>query len=235
MQAQSWAQPTLATSGRNSLESFGKFSRVSSWAKTFAACLVGAEGFSSKLCVLTWKLKATQYSRFYFQLQVLVRPTSETGSGLLLKTPNAFLMEGRTPHGGSQSTGTLAQQAQTGELMRVLSMLPTPRANKIAGYSSPGFRPTLYQALLPTPTVSGNHNRKGASPNSGDGLSTAVKMLATPTARDWKSGKASPATMARNSRPLSEQIGGLLNPRFVAQMMGFPPDWCELPAPALSS
>ncbi len=73
----------------------------------------------------------------------------------------------------------------------------------------------------PTPTVHGNHNRKGASVNSGDGLATAVK-LATPTARDWKSGKASQVTMERNSRPLSEQIGGSLNPTWVEWLMGWP-------------
>jgi hypothetical protein len=38
---------------------------------------------------------------------------------------------------------------------------------------------------LPTPTVHGNHNRKGCSEKSGDGLTTAVaKMLPTPKAVD---------------------------------------------------
>lgn len=79
--------------------------------------------------------------------------------------------------------------------------------------------------LLPTPTVDGNYNKKGASAASGDGLHTAVTKLATPTSRDWRSGKASPATMERNARPLSEQIGGLLNPEFVEKMMGWPANW----------
>ena len=47
-------------------------------------------------------------------------------------------------------------------------------------------------------------------------------LLPTPTARDWRSGKASEATHARNSRPLSEVIGGHLNPEFVEYLMGFP-------------
>jgi len=39
--------------------------------------------------------------------------------------------------------------------------------------------------LLPTPTVCGNYNRKGASPTSGDGLITALrKMWPTMLARD---------------------------------------------------
>ena len=53
-------------------------------------------------------------------------------------------------------------------------------------------------------------------------------MLPTPTARDWRSGKASRATLERNSRPLNEVIGGSLNPRFVEQMMGFPVGWTDL-------
>jgi len=82
--------------------------------------------------------------------------------------------------------------------------------------------------LWPTPTVCGNYNRKGASATSGDGLATAVTKCATPTARDWKSGKASQATMDRNSRPLSEQIGGSLNPTWVEWLMGWPLGWTDL-------
>jgi hypothetical protein len=80
----------------------------------------------------------------------------------------------------------------------------------------------------PTPTVCGNYNRKGASPTSGDGLATAVLKCATPTARDWQSGKASQATHNKNSRPLSEQIGGSLNPTWVEWLMGWPLGWTDL-------
>lgn len=52
--------------------------------------------------------------------------------------------------------------------------------------------------------------------------------LATLTARDWRSGKASEATHARNSRPLSEQIGGDLNPQWCDGFMGFPIGWTAL-------
>jgi hypothetical protein len=80
----------------------------------------------------------------------------------------------------------------------------------------------------PTPTVCGNYNRKGASKTSGDGLATAVLKVATPTARDWRSGKASQATHDKNSRPLSEQIGGSLNPTWVEWLMGWPLGWTDL-------
>ena len=54
--------------------------------------------------------------------------------------------------------------------------------------------------------------------------------LPTPTARDWRSGKASQATHDKNSRPLSEQIGGQLNPTWVEWLMGFPLGWTALDA-----
>lgn len=60
--------------------------------------------------------------------------------------------------------------------------------------------------MWPTPTLCGNHNRKGASKTSGDGLATKVKKYPTQTARDWKSGKASEKTMNKNSQPLSEVV-----------------------------
>lgn len=44
----------------------------------------------------------------------------------------------------------------------------------------------------PTPTVSGNYNRKGASLESGDGLETAVKRWPTPKAQDANSCGAQP-------------------------------------------
>ena len=42
------------------------------------------------------------------------------------------------------------------------------------------------RGLWPTPTLCGNHNRKGLSKTSGDGLETAVKNFPTPTAQDFK-------------------------------------------------
>lgn len=107
-------------------------------------------------------------------------------------------------------------------------------------------RPTLgamaKHNLWPTPTVSGNYNKAGASAKSGDGLATAVaKAWPTPTAsflcreggrvtprKSREGGKASQATHDRNARPLSEQIGGSLNPTWVEWLMGWPLGWTDL-------
>lgn len=55
-----------------------------------------------------------------------------------------------------------------------------------------------------------------------------MEMFPTPTARDWRSRKASQATMEKNARPLSEMIGGSLNPTWVEWLMGWPLGWTDL-------
>jgi site-specific DNA-cytosine methylase len=49
----------------------------------------------------------------------------------------------------------------------------------------------------------------------------------TPTHRDWKSGINH--SCWDNARPLSETVGGLLNPPWVEKLMGLPEGWTELP------
>jgi hypothetical protein len=78
--------------------------------------------------------------------------------------------------------------------------------------------PTL--VLHTSGTGSGSYVPAGMTPMPGP-------RWATPTARDWRSGKASAATHARNSRPLSEQVGGLLNPMWVEWLMGWPAGWTD--------
>jgi hypothetical protein len=72
-----------------------------------------------------------------------------------------------------------------------------------------------------TPTT-GNRPRSQAFRSKNPNLGELTQQLPTPTARDWRSGKASEATMQRNSRPLSEKVGGLLNPQWVEWLMGWP-------------
>ena len=78
--------------------------------------------------------------------------------------------------------------------------------------------------LWPTPTVTGNHNRKGASKHSGDGLATAVKNWPTPTCHDRK-GKD-----ATGGPCLTMVVGGTLNPMWVEWLMGWPVGWTDCDA-----
>jgi hypothetical protein len=149
-------------------------------------------------CEATWKAWAIGLRQDYSRRRKLGRRTGESES-ISLPTPTA------------QSYGT----NKGGAAGRV-------------GSAGPSLETMARHNLWPTPTVCGNDNRKGASPTSGDGLATADRRCSwpTPTARDWKSGSASPETMARNSRPLSEEAGpGLLNPTWVEWLMGVPTGW----------
>lgn len=94
--------------------------------------------------------------------------------------------------------------------------------------------------LLPTPRTS-DKNSPGIHGNGGQDLRTVVAMQAgmmpTPTTRDYKGARSAEALAAagRNeTNSLSDffaQTGkaSQLNPRFVLEMMGFPPNWTELP------
>lgn len=98
--------------------------------------------------------------------------------------------------------------------------VPTPRANEHGDYqydrgNHDKPRPTLtgWVKMFPTPVAtdagSGRINRS-ASPNAAERPTLAMMAKQnnwpTPTTRDWRSGKASQATMEKNSRPLSEAV-----------------------------
>lgn len=110
----------------------------------------------------------------------------------------------------------------------------------------------------PTPTVCGNHNRKGASPTSGDGLVTAVRQWPTPTASQHNFSESPESFFARRGilkakknngngagTPLAVavkapqgvpvQYEGNLNPDWVEALMGFPPGWTDVGRPLRTS
>jgi hypothetical protein len=64
----------------------------------------------------------------------------------------------------------------------------------------------------------------GVKPSAGKrreaDLPHQAKNWATPSARDWKSGKASRKTLTRNSRPLNEQV---LNEQAMKEQTGYRP------------
>ena len=86
--------------------------------------------------------------------------------------------------------------------------------------------------LWPTPTATlGTKGGRITPRKSREGgtliEAVAARQFATPTARDWRSGKASEETHEKNSRPLSEQVGGSLNPTWVEWLMGYPLGWTD--------
>lgn len=122
---------------------------------------------------------------------------------------------------------------------------PTPKSSDYRGglaTRAGGRRSNLNDSAkkFPTPTVidagSGRVNRSasdGATERPTLARMAKTGLLATPTARDWRSGKASEATHKKNSRPLSEQIGGSLNPEWVEWLMNWPLGWTDLEPSAM--
>lgn len=115
-------------------------------------------------------------------------------------------------------------------------LLPTPHANCHTGPGTSGRDGGLNLqtavARWPTPTLTGNYNRKGSSPNSGDGLATAVKKWPTPTARDHKdTGDCANVPinglLGRAVNP--SKASGSLNPTWTEWLQGYPAEWtvCE--------
>lgn len=93
-------------------------------------------------------------------------------------------------------------------------------------------------SFLPTPT---DASKGGGSSRSGNRINeipalqgmSRKGMWPTPSARDWKSGKASEKTLSKNARPLNECVentpsGGQLNPTWVEALMGFPCGWTDI-------
>ena len=146
-----------------------------------------------------------------------------------------------------QTQGLKVCNAQGKTVFMPLEMLPTPtaidakggRMNKSMSIGAKE-RPTIALAarmgLLPTPqAMEGTKYTKKYNLNSqmGKGLTAmAVNgMLPTPTANSWKAacehGNGSPNLQTHVARKCGKT--SQLNPLFVAEMMGFPPDWTVLP------
>lgn len=98
---------------------------------------------------------------------------------------------------------------------------PQPAKERITSANASG--------LLPTLTVCGNYNRTGASKTSGMGLATAIKLMPTLCARDFRyPGKSRlERTGSKSGEVLPQIVGGPLNPDWCEWFMGFPIGWTE--------
>jgi len=122
------------------------------------------------------------------------------------------------------------------------AMWPTPLASdgkyRLQGdsqqsHSLPATVAKAHGEMWPTPTAHGNHNRKGVSAKSGDGLATSV-IWATPVAADSKRTDGGrimtlPAQVeigrgrqAQTPPPMRGKPRARLNPDWVEQLMGWP-------------
>lgn len=164
---------------------------------------------------------------------------------------NALGLNGRQPPGNKFNC--LTSQIIFG------NMLPTPTTKNASGGAillnengrwmdksgnkwSGQLHDMAKSGLLPTPRVSGHGNsHQRIADGKMDDLTTLARhgMLPTPAAQNYK-GASSIEALERRGRlkPMADTLAdqfaqhgktSQLNPRFVAEMMGFPPNWTELP------
>lgn len=233
-------QMTTVTSGRKCYEQFGKSDRLGLSVKMLVESSrwysparrlnwVARPLFSEKITkmrrytndtlskqyVQTLSVRNIPSSRYLFQLVPSVRHTEEIGFGLL-------------PTVQTQGLKVCNKQGKT--VFMPLDLLPTPVASdgqggaaKVTGKKIRRASGQVYSAklrdlsvsnLLPTPRANkvngiNLNNPQIAQRNKGNLEESVAKII---QAIPYEDGKTSQ-----------------LNPLFVAEMMGFPPDWTELP------
>jgi hypothetical protein len=161
-----------------------------------------------------------------FLLRVSAHPTDVIASGLLLKTPcaaDAYTEGLSKKEQGFGNSGTLAQEVQSGFIYQ-RGLLQTPTTTERAeppekmraraeknGYKNGtqfnGLASQVVYGMLPTPTATSDPKGGCTRPDPSRQRDTLDHALHNPT-------------LGKTSQ---------LNPRFVAEMMGFPVNWTELP------
>lgn len=251
------APPMIAGSGLTFCAWCLKSTPCGCWRKILAeslACALRDWNSGSGLRV-SFRLEVTSSCPSNWLLRTLARRTEESGCGSWL-TPT--VNESKTD--GAKSLGEWIAATQQGkrpkevyQRLRNQAIWPSPRATdgEKGGPNQRGSKGDLMlpsavrQWLTPTncSTGAGHQGREG-----GLNLQTAVAW-ATPTSLDWRSTQASEATHAKNSRPLSEQVGQQdleshntngkpraslrLNPAWVSQLQGYPDGWLDVEWPPL--
>ena len=224
-----------ATSGQKCLEQFGKFIRVTSWQRTFAALLIGKGAWSSTRCRLTWKLKVTKCSRFYFLLQVSEPLTKGKEFGLLHTPRPTMIVESNENFINRMGDRTKDSYPHL--------------ANQVADYVKKGLLPTP-SAMMPGDAdmdkLDARRQECKARKKNGNGFGASLNELAkkgllpSPAARDFRSG-FDPLSGKMESRMEHSRGVNLhefiqrhhgdnfqLNPAFVEEMMGVPIGYTEL-------
>jgi len=188
----------------------------------------------SELFSETWPRSGTMQSGIAYQRPPLAPLTGETASGLL-PTPEASNTKALAMRSGGRSPRNF-----------LAPLWPTPHANCGTGAGAGPNKtggPNLQTAVKMWPTPRANDSQKRGdfdATNPRNGIPAAAKLWATPTARDFRSpgspeGRAKRKSESKRGEPLTEQVGGQLNPTWVEWLMGFPPEWTACMASATRS
>lgn len=200
----------LVTSVRSGLRCFVLYARRSPfgyWERTSAGCFPLMEVEPSEPSSMTWPRWATAWDGACTELPTLALAIGDYASSSLPSPDTQNHRDGSKTRKDLKGKHSLSLHHAVGSELLPTPVLPTPRANKVGGYSSPGYRPTLEQAFgeseeLPTPRSC-----------------TAMQAAINPD-----------ATFPNLETVVAGETGerGWLNPSFVEMMMGFPLGWSDL-------
>ena len=205
-----------ATSGRRCYGRYGKYSPLGSLGKT----LLESSRWYSPAVRLRWEAKPLYSERVTQKLRCGSNMSSRPSAGTLnvRDIPSSRLLFRLVP--------SVRRTAETG-----YGLLPGVQTQGLKRSNAKGSAEFFPLELLPTPTSidggSGRVNRSlGENAKDRPTIALAAKkgLLPTPLVRDAKGQCLNTQSCLPNTF-----AGFQLNPRYVAEMMGFPVDWTELP------
>lgn len=204
------AKGMIDTSGRRCSELSPSCARVALSVRTYLESSRLPPGRWSRI----WSVLAITSSCLILRLRLSERGTDDQGysspASQMWPTPT------RMDHAKERmrSTQQKAGSRRSLDLPAAVRLWPTPRANE-------------YKDVLRS--VPPSRQKDPGKCN----LTQAVamdQMLATPCARDYRTGKRKRYENKARANNLNDQIGGQLNPMWVEWLMGFPPGWTDLNA-----
>ena len=220
------AKGMLDTSGRRCSELSPSCARVALSVRTFLESSRLPPGRWSRI----WSVLAITSSCLILRLRLSELGTDDQGysspASQMWPTPTVagctiasekrinLLAAGETTFTSNQGVHGGVSNLREHVLARTKGLWPTPRANE--------YKDTL-QSVPPS---------RQKDPGKCN-LTQAVamdQMLATPCARDYRTGQRKRYENKARANNLNDQIGGQLNPMWVEWLMGFPPGWTDLNA-----
>ena len=202
---------TIVTSGRRCSELSASCAHVALSVKTYLESSALPPGRWLRI----WSVLAITSSCSNLRLRLSERGTDDRGSSSsesqqMWPTPSAMDPAKECMRSTQQSAGS----RHSLDLPSAVRLWPTPRANE--------HKDTL-QSVPPS---------RKKDPGKCN-LTQAVameRMLATPCARDYRTGQRKRYENPARTNNQNDQIGGQLNPTWVEWLMGFPIGWTDLNA-----
>ena len=212
---------TIATSGLRCLESSKNLNPVGLLQKMSEALLISNTAWSSNVCTLIWKVKATKRKRLLYQLQASVPRIAGTESGLWAtpntmdhlpqRSPEALRRQATTTRKGRTRPGNLREQVDP----TTVRLWRTPDAVS-GGSNLPGIKKALNQGHLKRPSGQPIQIRLHDQVRE-------KRLWPTPREFMYKDSK-----IDRGKSNLGEVVGGTLNPAWVEWLMGYKEGYTDL-------